>query len=80
MIPISIKKFADLTVKNNSGTNKAELITSLKDTLARKNAGAACVCCGNPIWAAGSAITGSDMCFSCTTGEADSSEDYEVIE
>lgn len=79
MIPISINKFADLTVKNNPGTNKTELIASLKDALARKNAGAVCMCCGNTIWAAGSAVTGSDMCFSCTTGEADSSEDYEVV-
>lgn len=29
MIPISINKFADLTVKNNPGTNKTELIVSL---------------------------------------------------
>ena len=34
--------------------------------------------CGAPIWAAGSAITGTKMCFSCTTGEADDSEDYEI--
>ena len=79
MIPISINKFANLTVKNNPGTNKAELIASLKAALARKNAGAVCMCCGKTIWAAGSAVTGSDMCFSCTTGEANSSEDYEVV-
>lgn len=75
MIPISISKFA----KNNPGMNKAELLIALKDALARKNAGAVCMCCGNIIWAAVSAVTGSDMCFSCTTGEADSSEDYEVV-
>lgn len=34
--------------------------------------------CGAPIWAAGSAITGINMCFTCTTGEADDSEDYEI--
>ncbi len=79
MILISINRFADLTVRNKPGTNKAELVVSLKDALARKNFGAVCICCGNSIWAAGSAVTGSDMCFSCTTGEADSSEDYEVI-
>lgn len=49
MIPISINKFADLTVKNNSGTKKAEMIASLKDALARKNAGAVCMCSGNTI-------------------------------
>ena len=30
--------------------------------------------CGAPIWAAGSAITGSNLCFTCTTGEADDSD------
>ena len=34
--------------------------------------------CGAPIWAAGSAITGTNMCFTCTTGEAADSEDYEI--
>ena len=34
--------------------------------------------CGAPIWAAGSAITGTYLCFTCTTGEADDSEDYEI--
>ena len=40
--------------------------------------GARCMICGAPIWAAGSAITGTNMCFTCTTGEADDSEDYEI--
>lgn len=31
--------------------------------------------CGSPIWRYGQ----SGMCFSCTTGESDASEDYEVI-
>ena len=34
--------------------------------------------CGAPIWAAGSAITGTYLFFSCTTGEADACEDYEI--
>ena len=36
------------------------------------------VCSGAPIWAAGSAITGSNLCFTCTTGEANDSDDYEI--
>ena len=79
MTPISIEKFADLTVKNNPDTNKSDLIESLREAVKRKNEGATCMICGQPIWAAGSAITGSYMCFSCTTGEADDSEDYEVF-
>ena len=37
-----------------------------------------CMICGAPIWAAGSAITGSNLCFTCTTGEANDSDDYEI--
>ena len=31
--------------------------------------------CGQPIWRYGQ----SGMCFPCTTGESDASDDYEVI-
>lgn len=31
--------------------------------------------CGEPVWRFG----GQGLCFSCTTGEADASEDYELI-
>ena len=79
MVPISIEKFADMTVKNNSDMDKLELIEALQEAVKRKNEGATCMICGRPIWAAGSAITGTYMCFTCTTGEADDSEDYEVV-
>lgn len=78
MVPISIKEFVDITVKNNAHIKKEELVSALRDAVARKKAGAGCICCGNTIWAAGSAVVGSDMCFTCITGEADDSEDYEV--
>ena len=51
---------------------------TLRESLAAKKNGARCMICGAPIWAAGSAITGTNMCFTCTTGEADNSEDYEI--
>ena len=66
---ISIEEFADGVVKNNKYTNRKELIASLREALAAKRNGAR---------AAGSAITGTNMCFTCTTGEADDSEDYEI--
>lgn len=31
--------------------------------------------CGEPVWR----YVGQGLCFSCTTGEADASEDYELI-
>lgn len=34
----------------------------------------ACMVCGQPEWKYGRA----GMCFPCTTGESDSSEDYEI--
>lgn len=46
--------------------------------LADYQAGARCDC-GEPIWVIGSAETGH-MCFTCITGEADPSEDYEIAE
>lgn len=78
MIPISIDKFADITVKSNKSMKRNELIKSLQASLTAKKNGAKCCICGAPIWAAGSAITGSSMCFTCITHEADDSDDYEI--
>ena len=78
MHPISIEEFAEMTVKANQDMNKKELIKALRQALEEKNNGAKCIVCGSPIWAAGSAITGTNMCFSCATLEADDSEDYEI--
>jgi hypothetical protein len=52
-------------------------LKDLQAALRRKQNGAKCDC-GNAIWALGFAACGSDMCFSCITGEADASEDYEL--
>lgn len=78
MQPISIDKFADIVMKNNKGYRKKELVQTLQQTLDAKRNGAKCMVCGAPIWAAGSAITGTNLCFTCATGEADDSEDYEI--
>jgi hypothetical protein len=79
MIPISIDKFVDLYMKNNQNENKQEIINSLREALASKDAGANCSQCGEQIWAVGTGITGWKACFTCTTGETDDSEDYEVV-
>lgn len=80
MEPISIYKFARSYVKNNPSESLEDVILSLKEAVHHKKAGGQCIICGNPIWAIGSAIVGSDMCFNCITGEADHSEDYEIDE
>lgn len=54
-------------------------LKDLRKALRRKQNGAKCEVCGQSIWALGSAACGSNMCFSCITGEADASEDYELI-
>ncbi len=75
---ISVDEFANEVVKNNKDTNRKDLIASLREMLAAKKNGATCMICGAPIWAAGSAVTGTAMCFTCITGENDESEDYEI--
>ena len=74
----SISNFADNIMKNNKGYNRKELIKTLEQVLKDKQNGAKCIICGAPIWAAGSAIAGTYMCFTCMTGEADDSDDYEI--
>ena len=78
MVPISVEKFAEMTAAGNPDIDRDSLVSSLREALEAKKNGAKCMVCGSPIWAAGSAVTGSYMCFSCTTLEADDSEDYEV--
>lgn len=64
---ISIEEFADGVVKNNKDTNRKELIASLREALAAKKSGARCMICGAPIWAAGSGVTGTYLCFTRPT-------------
>ena len=80
MVEISIDKFAKSVVERTPGKDINVIKKSLKEALAAKKAGAKCPVCGNPIWAAGSGITGDYMCFTCITGEADDSEDYEIVD
>ncbi|HEL1189688.1 TPA: hypothetical protein TVL37_000677 [Streptococcus equi subsp. zooepidemicus] len=76
---ISIKKFAALTAKHNKDIDQKEFEKSLQVVLHDKQNGVECVNCGAPIWAAGSATTGSYMCFTCITGEVDDSDDFEFF-
>ncbi|MDE6519932.1 MAG: hypothetical protein K2K91_05650 [Ruminococcus sp.] len=78
MIPITITEFVKQKVESNPDTDAETLIANCKETLKAKHCGAACIICNSPIWAAGSAITGTYMCFTCMTGEIDDSEDYEI--
>ncbi len=79
MIHISIEDFVKHTIRTNPNTDTALLTVACQEILKLKHAGTPCAVCGKePIWAAGSAFTGTPMCFTCMTGEADDSEDYEI--
>ena len=79
MVPISINKFIKDYMKNNNGESEQIVKKNLQEAVKRKKEGAVCSICGQPIWAIGSSIA-FEGCFSCITGEADDSEDYEIDE
>ncbi len=76
--PISIDDFIESYKENNPKENAAELRKALIHAVDAKKNGAVCHICGQPIWAIGSATVDWDGCFTCITGEADESEDYEI--
>ncbi len=77
-IPIELKKYVKLHLQSNPGENAADVTERLQYALEAYKAGRRCYC-GAPIWVIGSAEAGL-MCFTCITGEADPSEDYEIAE
>ncbi len=77
--PISIDEFVQLSLKDNPDLNEDEFRNALKYAVSLKMEGVKCTgYCGNPIWAIGTALAGSPMCFSCITGEALPDDDYEI--
>ena len=79
MIPISIEAYVNKHCKNNPGEEPNQLRENLKQAVKDKKNGVICINCDQEIWAIGSAVA-YQGCFSCLTGEADSSEDYEIDE
>lgn len=80
MIEISIDEYLNDVSTDDPSITKKVIRKKLKAALKRKRNGARCEVCGQPIWAAGSALCGTDMCFQCITGESDDSDDYEIKE
>ena len=78
-IPIGLEDYVELHLENNPDTSRKEIIPALKEALEDYKGGAKCIVCGNPIWVIGSAF-GSNMCFTCITGEAIPEDDYEIDE
>jgi hypothetical protein len=75
-VPISFERFVTHYLNRNRGENPKRFRQSLEEAVRAKRAGKLCTC-GNPIWAIGSAVVGYS-CFTCITGQADASEDYEI--
>jgi hypothetical protein len=77
-IPISIDDFMEMLEENNPTEDVKGFRTALERAAKAKNSCAACDHCGSLIWAIGTALVGWNTCFSCLTGEADCTEDYEI--
>jgi len=76
--PISIDDFIKSYHINNPGEKKSNIREALTNTVEAKKNGTKCMQCGQPIWAIGTAIVGWNGCFTCISGEADNSDDFEI--
>jgi hypothetical protein len=77
-VPIKLEDYVRTFLKNNRGETAEKVTVRLQSALRAYQEGARCHC-GEPIWVIGSAEAGH-ACFTCITGEADPSEDYEISE
>jgi hypothetical protein len=77
-VPVSIENVLHNYHKANPAEDLEEYRENLLEAVHAKKLGAVCGQCGSPIWAIGTATVGWNGCFSCITGEADCSEDYEI--
>ena len=76
--PIKVEEYLKRHIKDNPDEDPAELRRAFRRCIREALAGARCHC-GEPIWVIGSVFAGH-ACFTCITGEADPSEDYEIDE
>lgn len=77
-IPITIDDYVEKHLAANPDDDRADFVEQLRYALAAARSGKRCAC-GNPIWVIGSAVVGLS-CFTCITGEAVPSEDYEIAD
>jgi hypothetical protein len=77
-VPIAVDDYVRRFLRNNPGTDPSELRGRLLATLEAFRQGTCCAC-GERIWVLGSAEVGL-ACFTCITGEADPSDDFELEE
>ena len=77
-VPISVEEYVTLHAADNPDEDAADLRARFRSCVAAALAGARCRC-GEPIWVIGSVFAGH-VCFTCITGEAVPSRDYEIDE
>ena len=77
-VPIQLEEYVRLHLRSSPDGNTQDVTERLQYALEAYQAGRRCQC-GAPIWVIGSAEAGL-MCFTCITGEADPSDDYEIAE
>lgn len=77
-VPIGVNEYVKLHVKANPDEKASEVLARFRRCISDALAGARCFC-GAPIWVVGSVSAGHG-CFTCITGEAYPSEDYEIDE
>jgi hypothetical protein len=73
---ISLKRYVELHLRANRGTDREDLLARLRSALEAHQRDERCRC-GSPIWVIGSAEVGHG-CFCCITGEAYPDQDYEI--
>ena len=78
-VPIKMHDYVKKHLKSNPGTKAAELTEQLQSALNDYKDGHRCSICGAPIWVIGASQVGL-MCFTCITGEANPSSDFEIAE
>ena len=75
-VSISLESYVAKHLKSNPGDSPKAIRAALRSALRAHRSGTRCEC-GERIWVIGSAIVGN-ACFTCITGEADPSDDYEL--
>ncbi len=77
-VPVGIEAYVRMHLKANPGDEADEIRKRLNAALAAHRSGVRCRC-GKTLWIIGSAVSGN-ACFTCITGEAVPSGDYEIAE
>ena len=73
---IALDDYIDRHLRTNPAVSREDLKARLEFAIAARRAGNRCSC-GAEIWIVGSAEAGLS-CFTCITGEAHPSDDYEI--